>query len=43
MFLDRWAIGHLLAEEIEARVDEALNDFANHDWSMMYRGNVLDD
>jgi hypothetical protein len=43
LFLDRWAIGHLLSEEMEARADEALNDFANRDWSMLYRGSVLDD
>jgi hypothetical protein len=43
MFLDQWAIGQLLAAEIEASIDAALEDFANHDWSMLYRGNVLDD
>ena len=43
LFLDRWAIGHLVAREIDAPTKSALDDFANRDWSILYRGSVLDD
>jgi hypothetical protein len=43
LFLDRWAIGHLVGAQIQAGLDPALDDFTNRDWSMLYRGSVLDD
>jgi hypothetical protein len=51
-FLDRWAIGHLLldasaldrvAGDVETQTDAAIADPANHDWTILYRGSVLDD
>ena len=31
------------ADPDEAVVEAALSDFNNHDWSLLYRGSVLDD
>jgi hypothetical protein len=52
-FLDRWAIGHLLSDApaldrvagdiLQAQTDAAIADPANRDWSILYRGSVLDD
>jgi hypothetical protein len=52
LFLDRWAIGHLLTDDpaldrvagdVQAQTDAAIADPANRDWSILYRGSVLDD
>jgi hypothetical protein len=52
IFLDQWAVGRLCADQncvdrvaadIQARADAALADPDNHDWSLLYRGSVLDD
>jgi hypothetical protein len=52
LFLDRWAIGQLLndapaldrvAGDLKARTEAAIADPANRDWSVLYRGSVLDD
>ncbi|MGD0139797.1 MAG: hypothetical protein ABSD28_13040 [Tepidisphaeraceae bacterium] len=52
LFLDRWAIGQLLndapaldrvAGDVQAQTDAAIADPANRDWSLFYRGSVLDD
>lgn len=51
-FLDRWAVSQLtsdapaldrFADDVHARTEAALADPANHDWSLLYRGSVLDD
>jgi hypothetical protein len=51
-FLDRWAIGHLLSDgsaldrvagDVQARTDAEIADPKNRDWSVLYRGSVLDD
>jgi hypothetical protein len=52
-FLDRWAIGHLVADEpamdrvagdvMKTQAEEAIADPKNRDWSILYRGSVLDD
>jgi hypothetical protein len=52
-FLDRWAIGHLLSDAPaldrvagdirHAQTEAAIADPANKDWSILYRGDVLDD
>src|SRR5271165_2953044 len=52
-FLDRWAVGALLndapaldrvAIDIrQARTEAAIADPANRDWSILYRGSLLDD
>jgi hypothetical protein len=52
LFLDRWAIGRLLADapaldrvagDIESQTEAAIADPTNKDWSILYRGSVLDD
>jgi hypothetical protein len=43
LFLDRWAIGRLMAPHAEPTIEAAVEDFANRDWSNLYRGNILDD
>ncbi|MGA2441582.1 MAG: hypothetical protein ABSH08_11525 [Tepidisphaeraceae bacterium] len=52
LFLDRWAIGQLLndvpaldrvAGDVQAQTDAAIADPGNRDWSVLYRGSVLDD
>jgi hypothetical protein len=51
IFLDCWLASRLSdhangVERVAADVsaaDDALADPANHDWSLMYRGNILDD
>jgi hypothetical protein len=51
-FLDRWAVNQLtsdapafdrFAADVHARTEAALADPDNHDWSLLYRGSVLDD
>jgi hypothetical protein len=51
-FLDRWAIGHLLsdgsaldrvASDLKTQTDASIADHANRDWTVLYRGSVLDD
>lgn len=52
-FLDRWAIGHLIADAPaldrvagdvqQAQTDAAIADHKNRDWTNLYRGSVLDD
>jgi hypothetical protein len=51
-FLDRWAIGHLLSDasaldrvagDVQAQTEAAIADPANRDWTILYRGSVLDD
>jgi len=51
-FLDRWAIGHLLSDasaldrvagDVQTQTDAAIADHANRDWTILYRGSVLDD
>jgi hypothetical protein len=51
-FLDRWAISHLLSDasaldrvagDVQAQTDAAIADHANRDWTVLYRGSVLDD
>jgi hypothetical protein len=51
-FLDQWAIGHLLndatwldrvASDMRRRAEAAIADPKNRDWSILYRGSVLDD
>jgi hypothetical protein len=52
LFLDQWAVGKLysspshvdrVAADVLARANAALADPDNHDWSLLYRGSVLDD
>ena len=52
LFLDQWAIGHLLndasgldrvAGDVSSATEAAIADHANRDWSILYRGSVLDD
>jgi hypothetical protein len=52
LFLDRWAIGHLLSDastldrvagDVQAQTDAAIADPNNRDWTVLYRGSVLDD
>ena len=51
LFLDQWAVGVLCADQsvdrvaadIQARTDAAIADPENRDWSLLYRGSVLDD
>jgi hypothetical protein len=54
-FLTLWALDHLLTrpgaiqrlqshvKNGNATVDAAISDPLNHDWSLLYRGSVLDD
>jgi len=54
-FLTLWALDHLLTrpgaikrlrahvKNGSSAVDAALSDPLNHDWSLLYRGSVLDD
>jgi hypothetical protein len=51
-FLDRWAIGHLLSDasaldrvagDVHTQTEAAIADPANRDWTILYRGSVLDD
>jgi hypothetical protein len=55
LFLDRWAIGHLLSDASAldrvagdihgspSDTNTAIADHANRDWTILYRGSVLDD
>jgi hypothetical protein len=52
LFLDRWAIGHLLSDapaldrvagDVQTQTEAAIADPANRDWTVLYRGSVLDD
>jgi ATP-dependent Clp protease ATP-binding subunit ClpA len=51
LFLDQWAIGQLLGDAAGydrvardlKRHEAGLADTAKHDWSVLYRGSVLDD
>ena len=52
IFLDRWAVARLLADspgvdrvmgDVETRLEAEIADHANRDWSILYRGSVLDD
>jgi hypothetical protein len=43
LFLDRWAIGRLMSPEMKSSIDAAIEDFSNRDWSILYRGSILDD
>jgi hypothetical protein len=52
MFLDRWAVSQLLidapaldrvAYDVESQVEAAIADPKNKNWSVLYRGSVLDD
>lgn len=51
-FLDRWAVARLLSDspgidrvmgDVHARMEAEIADHANRDWSILYRGSVLDD
>ena len=47
-FLDQWIDGVITGQvrgvdRVAADVDAALADPLNHDWSILYRGSVLDD
>jgi hypothetical protein len=47
-FLALWALDRLLTKPLavdrfQADIEQALEDPNNRDWSMMYRGSVLDD
>ena len=54
-FLTLWALDHLLSRPSAIKrlqtnvkkgspaIDAALSDPLNHDWSLLYRGSVLDD
>ncbi len=52
MFLDRWAVAQLLADapaldrvadDLESQIEAAIADPKNRNWSVLYRGSVLDD
>jgi hypothetical protein len=52
VFLDRWAVNRLIngayaldrvAADMEAAVEKFIADPQNRDWSVLYRGSVLDD
>jgi hypothetical protein len=51
-FLDLWTLSRLakphpaidrVAADVQSPNDSALSDPKNHDWSILYRGSVLDD
>jgi hypothetical protein len=54
-FLTLWALDHLLSrpdsikhlranvKNSNPKLDAAISDPLNHDWSLLYRGSVLDD
>ena len=47
-FLTLWAIDRMMSRPVtvnrfEADIDAAIADPENHDWSLLYRGSVLDD
>jgi hypothetical protein len=52
MFLDRWAVTQLLTDasaldrvvyDLESQAEAAIADPKNKNWSVLYRGSVLDD
>jgi len=52
MFLDRWAVAQLLTDapaldrvayDLESQIEAAIADPKNRNWSVLYRGSVLDD
>ena len=50
-FLTLWALDHVsrtqplqrMAADVAQSTDQAIADPHNHDWSILYRGSVLDD
>jgi len=51
-FLDRWAVAQLLTDapaldrvayDLESQIEAAIADPTNKNWSVLYRGSVLDD
>ena len=47
-FLTLWALDRLMtkpkaADRMHADIERAVEDPHNHDWSLLYRGSVLDD
>ena len=52
IFLDRWAVAQLLSDapaldrvayDLESRAEAEIADPKNKNWSVLYRGSVLDD
>lgn len=52
LFLDRWAVTQLLTDapaldrvagDLDAQTEAAIADPGNRDWTVLYRGSVLDD